>query len=410
VNRDEELKRLLGPAPRRPITRRDALRRLGIGAGGMSVAAFLAACGVSGEAESDKEAAAPDELTTTKSNGELNFANWPAYIDKAGGGSPTLDEFEKATGISVGYKEVISDNLEFYATIREPLASDQATQWDLIVVTDWLINKMATLGYLEELDHSKIPNFRANAGAIHKSPSYDPDNTHSVPWQSGITGIAYNTDLTGGDITSVEAFFDPEFKGKVSMLTEMRDTMGLTLLGMGIKPEDATIEDARAAQEKLIEQRDSGILRQYNGNNYLQGLVAGDFAVCMAWSGDVIGKTFSANPKIKFSVPDEGGLLFTDCMAIPQDAVNPIDAMEMMNFVYQPDIAAQMVAWINYISPVPAAQSILQKAKDSYTKQVADSPLVFPTPDMESNLYNYKNFSIEEEEEWNDLFNEVLSG
>ena len=400
------LERLIAMHPRgiRTYSRRDMLRHLTVGAGALT----LAACGIGGTESrntgGDDEA---DEFTTTEKNGELNFANWPAYIDKSKGKSPTIEQFQEAAGITVNYKEVINDNLSFFGTIREPLANGQATDWDLIVVTDWLIGKMARLGYLESLDHSLLGNFEANAGEIYKDPSYDPGNQHSVPWQSGITGIAYNPDITGRDITSVEDLFDPAFKGKVGMFTEMRDTMNLVILGMGVDPQDATIEDAEAAQQKLMEQRDQGIVRQYYGNDYVQPLANGDLGLTMAWSGDVLGKTLGANSKIKFVVPDEGGILWVDNMAIPQDAPNPIDAHEMMNFVYQPDIAAQMTAWINYISPVPAAQPILQKANDSYTKQVANSPLVFPTPDMESRLHHYKNLTEEEETEWQGLFDEV---
>lgn len=400
------LEQLIAMQPRGPrtYTRRDMLRHLTVGAGALT----LVACGTEGTAPPETaEDEETDELTTTEKNGVLNFANWPAYIDKAKGKSPTIEQFQEASGIKVNYKEVINDNLSFFGTIREPLANGQPTEWDLIVVTDWLIGKMARLGYLETLDHALLGNFEANAGEIYKDPSYDPNNAHSVPWQSGITGIAYNPEITGREITSVEDLFDPAFEGKVGMMTEMRDTMNLVILGAGVDPQDATIDDAEAAQQKLLEQRDKGIVRQYYGNDYVQPLANGDLALTMAWSGDVLGKTLGANSKIKFIVPEEGGILWVDNMAIPQNAANPIDAHEMMNFVYQPDIAAQMTAWINYISPVPAAQPILQKADDAYTKQVANSPLVFPTPDMESRLHSYKNLDEEEEAEWQGLFDEV---
>jgi spermidine/putrescine transport system substrate-binding protein len=409
VNDRDELRRLLRQQPRRTMTRRDLLRRMGIGAGALSVSALLAACGVEGEADRSEAGGGEDELTTTEVQGELNFANWPAYIDKAKGESPTLQQFEKATDITVNYKEVINDNLSFFATIREPLANGQPVEWDLIVVTDWLIAKMANLGYLEQLDHSRLTNFQEHAGEIYKDPSYDPGNAHSVPWQSGITGIAYNLELTGQDVTSIEELFNPEYEGRVGMMTEMRDTMSLVLLGMGIEPEQATEDDARKAQEKLLEQREAGIVRQYYGNDYVQPLENGDLALTMAWSGDVLGAELS-DPNIKFVVPDEGGILWVDNMAIPQNAAHPIDAMEMMNFVYQPDIAAQMTAWINYISPVPEAQDILRRSNDSYTRKVASSPLVFPTPEMESRLHHYAKLSGEEEQVWNDLFDEVIQG
>ena len=413
TERDERLEELMAHPPRvRRITRRDLMRRAGAGAGAWSLGALLAACGVAGEAERNTGGGGgeKDPLTTTEKNGELNFANWPAYIDKAGGGSPTLRQFERQTDIDVSYKEVINANLEFYATIREPLANEQPVQWDLIVVTDWLLNKMAGFGYLEQLDHSLLPNFEANAGEIYKNPTYDPNNAHSVPWQAGITGIAYNAELTGREITSVNDLFDPTFEGKVGMFDEMRDTMHLTMLGMGVKPQEATTEDAKAAQQKLLQQQEDGIVRAYYGNDYVGPLAQGDLALCIAWSGDVVGKTLGANSKIKFVVPKEGGMHWTDCMAIPQDAANPIDAHEMMNFVYDPQIAAQMTAWINYITPVPETQKILANAKDAYSRQVSKSPLVYPTPEMESQIYSYKNLSPQEEAEWNELFNAVLEG
>lgn len=410
---DKERQRMVQEMARhsnRSITRRDLLRRVGVGAGALSVSAFLAACGIRGEQERNTGDAGDDGLTTNKVAGEINFANWIGYIDKdKAGDSPTLLQFQDETGIKVNYETAVNDNASFFGTIREPLAAGQSTGWDIIVVTDWLVGKMARLGYLEELDHSKLPNFEAHAGELYKDPTYDPKNAHSVPWQSGITGIAYNASLTGRDITSIEDLFDPAFKGKVGMFTEMRDTISLMLLGEGIEPADATIEDVKTVQEKLLQQREDGIVRKYYGNDYVQPLAQGDLALCIAWSGDVLGKTI-ADPDIKFIVPEEGGILWVDNMCIPQAAEHPIDALEFMNFVYQPEIAAQMTAWINYICPVPEAQDILKKSNDAYTRQVASSPLVFPTPEMESRLHSYKVLDEEEEAEWNELFDEVVQG
>ena len=407
-----ELERLLASAPRRRVTRREVLRRMGAEAGALSMSAWLAACGIQGGSQ-DEDTDERDPLTTTEEQGELMFANWPLYIDRAGGRRPTIDDFEKATGIDVTYKEVIDDNQSFFATINEPLANDQPTEWDLIVVTDWLIAKMIRLGYLEELDHSLLSNFEQHAGAIYKDPIYDPGNRYSVPWQSGVTGIGYNPELTGRDITSTNDLFNPEFAGRVGMFTEMRDTMNLVLLDLGIVPSDATREDAEAAQRRLLEQRDAGIVRQYYGNNYADALARGDLALTMAWSGDVFQLQFD-NPDLRFVVPDEGAILWVDNMGIPQNAAHPIDAMKFMDFVYQPDIAAQIVGWVNYICPVPAAQEILSSGEppydDRYYRQVANSPLVFPTPEMEQNLHHYRDLSDEEEAYWNDLFNEVVQG
>jgi spermidine/putrescine transport system substrate-binding protein len=266
---------------------------------------------------------------------------------------------------------------------------------------------MVRLDYLEEVDHSRLPNFEKHAGAIYKDPVYDPGNRHSIPWQSGITGIGYNSELTGREITSINDLFDPEFKGRLGMFSDMRDSMNLTLLSLGVAPAEATREDAEAAQQKLLEQRDAGIVRQYYGNEYVDAFARGDLAVTMAWSGDVF-QLQADDPELQFVVPEEGAILWVDNMTIPQRAPHPIDAMEFMNFVYRPEIAAQIAGWVNYICPVPEAQEILRR-RPGY-KSIANSPLVFPTPEMESRLHHYATLTEEEEAYWNDLFNQVVQG
>jgi spermidine/putrescine transport system substrate-binding protein len=406
----DALEKMLASAPRRSITRRDLLRRMGVGAGAASMTAWLAACGIQGEsggAGASGGGAPENELATSEIQGELDIANWPLYIDRAKGRRPTLDDFERATDIDVTYKEVIQDNNEFFGTINEPLSNGDPIEYDIIVMTDWMIANMIRLGYLEELDHSRLPNFEQYAGTIYKDPIFDPGNRHSVPWQSGVTGIGYNPKLTGREITSVNDLFDPEFQGNVGMFSEMRDTMNLTLLSLGVATAEATREDAEAAQKKLLEQRDAGIVRQYYGNEYADALARGDLALTMAWSGDVFQLQFD-DPDLQFVVPDEGGMLWVDNMAVPQGAPHPIDAMEFMNFVYDPKIAAQIVGWVNYICPVPEAQEILRR-KPGY-KSIANSPLVFPTAEMESRLHHYTELNEEEEAYWNDLFNQVVQG
>ena len=409
---EREIRKLLASGRGRGgLSRREMLRRMGAGAGALSLSAWLAACGTSGTEEGGNGGPAPesDGLTTTEQNGLLRFANWPLYIDSAKGRRPTLEDFTRETGIEVEYKEAIDDNETFFGQIREPLSQDRPIEYDLIVVTDWLIAKMARLGYLEELDHELLPKFEAHAGQVYKDPAYDPGNAHSVPWQSGITGIGYNPQLTGRKITRFEDLFDPAFAGKVGMFKEMRDTMNLTLLGLGIDPRQATNDDAAIAQEKLLKQREDGIVRNYYGNEYADALVREDLWLTMAWSGDVFQLKFD-KPELEFVVPEEGGILWVDNMAIPQDAENPIDAMKFMDYVYDPEVAAQITAWVNYICPVPEAQDILKKANDAYTRTVAKSPLVFTTPEMESLLHHYKDLDEEDEEVWNDLFGEVIQG
>ena len=387
------------------ISRREMLRRVGLGVGGLSAASLLSACSIPPQIVRETEENAG--LTTDERNGTLNFANWPLYIDRARGENPTINDFVDESGIQVNYDEVIQDNESFFGTVREPLANNDPIDYDLIVVTDWMISKMARFGFLEELDFSLIPNFDRHAGEVYKDPNYDPNNAHSIPWQAGITGIAYNAALTGRDLTGMGDLFDPEFSGQIGMFREMRDTISLMLLYNGVDLEDATIEDVEHVQEQLIQQVDDGIVRQYYGNEYADALARQDIVASIAWSGDVIQLTLD-NPDLKFIVPETGGILWVDNMAIPQNAINPIDAHEFMNFVYQPDIAAQIVGWVNYICPVPEAKEILSNTKGYGS--IANSPLVFPTPEMESNLYRYTVLDDEQEAAWNDLFGAVIQG
>ena len=344
---------------------------------------------------------------------QLNFANWPLYIDQDDeGNSPTIQQFQEATGVQVTYTEAIEDNQSFFGVIQPPLAAGQDTGYDIIVVTDWMIGNMASLGYLEEIDVERdVPNFVDNADPKYQERSYDPGNLYSVPWQSGITGIAYNPELVEEEITSLAQLFDPAFIekycGQIGMFTEMRDSMSLALLYNGVEPADATIEDAEAAQQTLLDQ--ASCVRDYYGNEYTDPFQNGNLAITMAWSGDVFQMQFD-NPDLQFVVPEEGAVLWVDNMCIPKGAEHPNDALAMMDWVYDPDAAAQMTEWINYICPVPAAKDILLEAGDKYLEDVANSPLVFPTPEMEARLHHYRDLDEEEEQVWNDLFGQVIQG
>jgi spermidine/putrescine transport system substrate-binding protein len=353
--------------------------------------------------------------------GTLIFANWPLYIDQdeETGESPTLAQFTEETGIDVDYTEAIQDNQEFFGTIQPALSNNQDTGWDIIVPTDWMAGKMIGLGFLEEFDvTAHVPNFVANAAEVYKNPSYDPDNRHSVPWQSGITGIAYNPELTGREITGFADLLDPAFSGRIGMFSEVRDTASLALLHNGVIPAEATEDDVRAAMDVLRDQ--APLVRGYYGNEYAQELANGSLAVTMAWSGDVFQLQFD-NPDLRFVVPEAGGILWVDNLTIPKGAQHPNDALAFMDFYYQPEITAQVAEYVNYICPVPAAQEIIrthaQEAADGgdqetadYLTSVADSELVFPSEQMLSTVHSYKVLSEEEEDLWNTLFQEITQG
>ncbi|MEX2440452.1 MAG: spermidine/putrescine ABC transporter substrate-binding protein [Actinomycetota bacterium] len=341
------------------------------------------------------------------------IANWPGYIFPS-----AMKRFERQTGTTAEYLEVIENYDSFFGSIREPLANGDATGYDVIMLADWLVAKMASLDYLEELHPELLPNFEANAVSTAKNPTYDPGARHSVTWLSGITGIGYNRSVTGRDITSIQDLFNPEFEGGVMMSLEMRETMGLTLLGLGIDPQEATVEDATTAQEELIKQRDSGVLRSYaDFGDRLQALSNGDAALSMIVAGDLL-LAKQDNPDLEFVVPDEGAITWSDNLATPIGAENPADAHTFMNFMYEPDTAAGMVQYINYFTPVPPSRDVLlEKAADASGEEretlenLAADPFVYPDDEMLSQLYPYNMLTNEEEEqEWNDLFQEVVQG
>jgi spermidine/putrescine transport system substrate-binding protein len=374
----------------------------------------LAACGIS----------APERQTTPRStgrltplpspSGELRIATWPLYIDvdDASGRRPTVDAFESETDIDVTYKEVIDDNDPFFSTIREPLSRGRRTGWDIIVVTDWLVGRMQRLGYLERLHPERLPLVRRNLGSMFRGPEGAP--LHSVPWQAGITGIGYNRKLTKRPINSFGDLFDPLFEGKIGMFSDMRDMLHLTLLWQGVDPLDATIEDVEDARDELVRQRKDGLVRGYYENDYTDALAKGDVALCLAYSGDIF-QLRSDNPDLRFVVPKEGGMLFVDEMVIPARAAHPADAHEWMNFVYDPKIAAQIAAYVAYITPVPAAKGMLRDlAADASgdeketLESIASSPLVFPTARTAKRLHRYRVLGEDEEREWDDVFAEVV--
>jgi len=413
--------------PERRLSRRAFLRQAGRGGiyagAALSLPSILAACGITGT-QSPVASSAPVGGTPT---GTLNWANWPLYIDTTNDDleeateagqreSATLDAFTADTEIEVAYIEAIQDNQEFYGTIQPSLAAGQDTGWDMITITDWLVGKMVSLGYLEEIDvATSVPNFVANAGEKYKNPSYDPNNRHSVPWQSGVTGIGYNPTLTGREITSFADLLDPAFEGQIGMFTDTRDAISLALLHNGVVPKDSTEDDVRAAVEVLKEQ--APLVRGYYGNEYADDLADGTLALTMAYSGDVFQLQFD-DPNLQFVVPEKGGVLWIDNMCIPKGAQHPADALAMMDYVYNPEVMAQIEEYVNYICPVPAAQDvILQHAAEAetdedreYLEAVANSPLVFPTEDMLARLHSYKVLSEEEETLWNELYQEVTLG
>ena len=364
------------------LTRNELLRRGAAGGALLAFPSILAACGGGDEGGSSDGG----ELKTV-----LNFANWPYYIDVDK--PTTLTDFTKQTDIKVNYFEEINDNAEYFAKVQGPLSQGNGIDRDIFVFTDnsrfpgLLVNE----GWVEELDKDLIPNI-TNLVAAQASPPFDPDRTYSLPWQSGMTGIAWNEDVTG-PVTSVQQLLeDPKLKGKVTMLQELADSVGLVMLQNGDDPTAVTDESFTAAIETVQKAVDSGQIRRFTGNDYAQPLTKGDLAAAFAWSGDVV-QLLPDNPKLKWAIPESGGMIWTDNMLIPQGGSAPT-ASTYMNFVYDPVIAARIAAYINYVTPVKGAQEELAKTDP----ETASNQLIFPDDNTLSQVNQFDSAALENEE------------
>jgi spermidine/putrescine transport system substrate-binding protein len=241
-----------------------------------------------------------------------------------------------------------------------------------------------------------MPNVVNNIEDAVAHPDFDPKREWSVPWQSGQVLLIYRKDKTGGDLTSVNDLFDPKFKGKVTMLTEMRDTVGSVLLASGVKPEDATLDQVMTAIEKLEKASKDGQIRRFTGNEYTKDILKGDSHAILGWSGDAVQLT-ADNKNVAYAQPKEGFMIFTDSMQVPVGAPHGFTAEKMMDFVYDPEIAAQIAAYVNYVPPVKGAREALQKQDP----EVASNKLIFP--DL-TNAHNFKTFTPEEEQQIDSAF------
>ncbi len=391
---DDELHALI----REAITRRGFLRRSALSAGGLVLGnSLLAACGGGGKGGAPAAGADSAVATGAHAGKTLRISNWPLYIDKQ-----TVPDFEKATGAKVEYTEDINDNGEFFAKIDEPLKRNQSIDRDVIVLTDWMAGRLIKLGYVAPLDDAKFPN-KANLVDAVKDVSFDPGRKYSVPWLSGMTGVGYNPKKTGRELTSINDIFDPKYKGQVTMLTEMRDTLGLVMLGMGKDPTKVTKADVAAAAAKIKKARTSGQIRKFTGNDYAEDLAAGNIAIAFAWSGDIQGLA-ADNPDLKWIAPKEGAMLYSDNMLIPKTSDRQDLAMAWINYVYDPKHSAQIVAGAPYLSDAKGTGAELAKIAPA----LASSPLVNPPDELRARLHVFRALSDAEDTEYNRIFQDAI--
>src|SRR4051794_38200858 len=285
---------------RRSSGRVQGLRLLFAAALALAASLAIAACGGGGVEGGGGGSASVETVTVSgKPSGDLTISNWPLYIDKQ-----TVPDFEKATGVSVKYIEDVNDNQEFFGKMQPLLDQGESGGRSIFVVTDWMAGKMHELGYLQDLDKSAIPNVEKNLTPSLQSPSFDPNRDFSVPWQSGMTGVIVRKDLAP-DVRSICDLFDPKYKGKVEMLTEMRDTVPLVMKCNGVDLAQATEQDWLDAIDKIKQAADSGQIRRFTGNDYARDLTSGDGSAVMGWSGGALQRP-SGHPRIERGRPPRG--------------------------------------------------------------------------------------------------------
>lgn len=364
------------PKMPRQLDRRQFLIRGGLaGAAGLSLPALLAACGNDDGADDGGGEAGGDAGGGGGGGGErFVFDNWPDYVDPTEDGAVgTVDRFIAATGVAMTYNDVINSNNEYFAQVQPVLGRGERIPADLMAPTGWMAGRMIGLQWCDPLPLDAIPN-AVNLEDAFRNPAWDPTGQFSLPWQAGFAGIAYNIDVTGRELTSIEDLWDPEFAGKIGINTEMRDTIGLIAMSLGIRLSDITTYDAAsAAFDRLDKAKADGQIRRFHGNDYSSDLISGNLAATIGWSGDVAQYTLE-NPSVRFAFPDSGGTSWADTMIMPKGAVNKSAAAKWINFVYDPVQAAQLTAWVQYVSPVKGVREELA----NIDPELAENTLLFP--------------------------------
>jgi spermidine/putrescine transport system substrate-binding protein len=391
---DPMVRQLVQMARKHQMSRRTLLA----GAGGSAIAMGLAACA------SDSNLEAPEDISA--SDPTLNWSNWPFYIDEDDDGNyPTLERFQQESGITVNYNVNIDGNNSWFATVRDQVALGQDIGADLACPTEWMVARWVGLGYTQEFNEANIPN-KANLVEALQNPDFDPGRKRSLPWQGGFTGIAYNTDLTD-EIRSIDDLWRPDLRGRVVLLDEMRDTMALLMGANGADITSFTSDDFYAALDVLNEQVAAGQVRNVRGNAYTEDLTNEDALAAIGWSGDITILNFEAGyEKWKFVFPESGGNIWTDTFIVPIGSPRKANAEALMNFYYQPDVAAEVAAWVNYVTPVEGAFEEAMKIDP----ELADNQLIFPDDNTLSKVKAVRTLTPEEDNEFQAAFQSALLG
>jgi spermidine/putrescine transport system substrate-binding protein len=368
--------------------------------GGVAGVALLASCG--SDTEEGATTTFPEDV-----GGTVRWANWTAYLDqkKVDGKRtyPSLDKFTAATGIAVDYLVDYNDNDEFYGKVQENLKAGNDIGYDIVTPTDWMAARWIRLGYARELDAANVPN-KGNILDTLANVSFDPGRNYSLTWQSGFAGFCWNKNVIKQDVTTIEQLFSPANKGRVVVLSEMRDTMGIILQYQGVDISQPFTEDqfmnAIDYFKKLIA---DGFIRQVKGNDYLEDMANGDAVAAIGWSGDMFSENLSGQ-NYGFAIPESGGTLWSDNMLIASTSANKANSEALMNHYYDPAIAAEVAAWVNYICPVKGAQAEMEKIDP----ELASSPFIFPDETTLSKVQVFRGLEAEEEFNFSAAFQEAI--
>lgn len=378
-------------------------RRRFLGGGAAAAAAlalgpsFLAACGSSEKASSPSSSAPPDD--GTPASGNLRISNWPLYMAPG-----FVDAFQKASGLSVDYREDFNDNEQWFAKVKEPLSRKQDIGADLVVPTQFMALRLDGLHWLNEIRDSRVPN-KKNLRPDLLNGQVDPGRKYTAPYMTGMVGLAYNKTATGRDITKVEDLWDPAFKGRVSLLSDTQDGLGMIMQSQGNSPENPMKESVQKAVDVVREQKDKGQIRRFTGNDYADDLAAGNIAVAQAYSGDVV-QLQADNPNLHFVVPEAGGDWFIDTMVIPYTTQNQKGAEAWINYVYDRPNYAKLVAFTQYVPVLTDMAEELDKINPNLSK----NPLINPPAETLAKLKSWAALTDEQTQEFNAMYAAVTGG
>ncbi|MEV7780482.1 spermidine/putrescine ABC transporter substrate-binding protein [Kitasatospora sp. NPDC088351] len=379
-------------------------RRSVLGTAGLLGVGTLTGCGIPAAYVDEDRRSAPDRSEQEK---RLAFSNWTQYIDVDDSGRrPTLDAFTEQTGIKVTYTEDINDNDEFFGKIGPVLTQGTDPGRDLMVVSDWMAGRYVSLGWVQAMDRANLPNVTAQLDPQLADPAFDPGRKRSVPWQSGITGIAYNRKALGREIRSTADLWAPDLKGRVTLFAGLDEALGLLMLAQGADIAAFTDDDAHRAMDLVQKMVDARHVRRFTGNDYTSDLASGAALACQAYSGDAVQLT-AENPDIEFVVPEEGGELWAESLLIPNRAGHKRNAELLIDHYYQPEVAAELAAFVQYICPVPAAREVLAASGDQEKAELAEHPLVFPTEEMRARLRTMRDVTSAERPELHKVWGRI---